>query len=190
MRTKILLLVACACGGTEGTTTDAATGDSADIATGDGDPNKSGDRIKLKFLESTDGARLVTGMHDLDRGEDCAFSVASDGQTRCLPKSYGTALQEKGYFADAACTTPAAAVEACATPPKYVFLFPPPSCLSSPPVVGPEVYLRGTTMTSAYRKDVNNQCISTGLSLATTYYGLGAKVSASEFQAAEIKTGE
>lgn len=63
----------------------------------------SGTRIKAKWLVTADGARQPNGWYDSMRKEDCGFSPASDGKTRCLPVSspYHTVV-----FSDGACTQP------------------------------------------------------------------------------------
>lgn len=62
----------------------------------------SGSRLKARWLVGSDGSRAVAGWYDTQIGAPCAYGVASDGKTRCLP----TADAPPGLlqFTDAACT--------------------------------------------------------------------------------------
>ena len=54
-----------------------------------GSPEGDG-RIQTVALVAEDGFRLETGLFDAQVGEACAFSVAADGQLRCLPQTFSS----------------------------------------------------------------------------------------------------
>lgn len=53
----------------------------------DAAPATSGKRLRARYYVGEDGSRQFVGWHDKERNEDCSFSVAEDGKTRCLPPS-------------------------------------------------------------------------------------------------------
>lgn len=67
-------------------------------------PLASGTRIKARVGTTADGAKMFLGWFDAERGVDCEFLKAADGQTRCLP--VGPSVQAGKLFSDSACTTP------------------------------------------------------------------------------------
>ncbi len=81
------------------------------------DVNQSGTRLKARFYAGADGSKQFVGWHDTLRNEDCAYGVAADGETRCIPSGKPVS----NIFADAACTQGLADVfKGCATPPTVV----------------------------------------------------------------------
>lgn len=190
----MLVLGLCACGTTrgDGPIDDAGMGDGggadsgseADGGTGEStDINKSGTRIKMKVLNSPDGAKVFQGNYDSQRNEECAFQVASDGMTRCLP--VGASVTYGVYFADANCTVPAGfAYPGCNTVPTYVTASPPATCPFSP-TTGMAVYARGAVITSHYTKS-GATCTLNGPLAGYTFYTSGALIPVSDFQSATI----
>jgi hypothetical protein len=75
----------------------------------------SGERIRVRFWVTGDGARIFRSLYDSEVHTDCSPLVAADGKTRCLPPIQSIAF---GHFADSECTQPLAAVSSanCATP--------------------------------------------------------------------------
>lgn len=69
------------------------------------DGTKDGTRLKARYYVAEDGARQFAGWYDTQRGEDCAFQIASDGKRRCLPAAR---VNGGTYYADSACTQPLA----------------------------------------------------------------------------------
>jgi hypothetical protein len=81
------------------------------------DPYQSGTRLKASYWAGTDGSKQFTGWHDSQRNEDCSFTTAADGSTRCTPN----AAFSSTYFADANCTQPVYVVgSTCESLPPYV----------------------------------------------------------------------
>jgi hypothetical protein len=60
---------------------------------------RSGTRIKMQVLTTPDGAKQFNGWFDTQRNESCAFQLASDGVTRCLPGTLSFSI-----FTDSTCT--------------------------------------------------------------------------------------
>ncbi len=158
MRYAMLMVVSTACTSTShepppgapsdgGPDIDGSVSDDAGADTPDPiDIHRSGTRLKVKVLNSSDGAKVFQAMHDTDRDEDCAFQLASDGTTRCLPTSIAHAGT---YFANSSCTTPLAAVFVGCTAPAYVSVPVGSSCATSPGQ-GARVFLRNPTLFSSY----------------------------------------
>src|SRR5258708_29782926 len=50
------------------------------------DVNAGGTRLKANYYAGSDGSQqFLSTFHDAQRNEDCAFAIAADGTTRCLP---------------------------------------------------------------------------------------------------------
>lgn len=178
--TRLVVLMLVGCGNTGDT---AAPVDGA-IAQTCGDAglcsptgaNRSGTRIRLRYLETPDGARVVTGVRDAQRDEDCAFQLAADGATRCLP----AATELGAFYADAGCSQPVAIVSDCYDAPKY--LSGPGSVSCNTTIQRKKICLAGAKLASAYRfNDFNGTCASTGASNGTGYYPIDTEVPATDF---------
>jgi hypothetical protein len=103
-----------ASGGGSGGIVDALTDP---VTEASADPYQSGSRLKANYYAGSDGSKQWIGWHDSQRNEDCGFTKAADGATRCMPA--GVAIV--AYYADAACTQPLAYVSCYqGTPPRYV----------------------------------------------------------------------
>ena len=122
----------------------------------------SGTRIKAKWLVTADGARQPNGWYDSMRKEDCLFTAAGDGKTRCIPL-FGAGATI--YFTDAACSQPLAALslptdagcQASAIP-KYGW-FPDYSCSAAGSVGLYRTFSVGSavaTPSTAFQKSVTN----------------------------------
>jgi hypothetical protein len=137
-----LLLFGCNDGAHNGTDASDPTGDDDDDTTGDDDDDSAGDdagtgdtdplsvnrggsRIKMRVGTTPDGARAFLGWHDTMTDDDCAFSIAADGQQRCLPSAQSAFIQN--FFSDSGCSQPLGYVSTsnCSTlsPPKYAYSF-------------------------------------------------------------------
>ena len=102
----LILNAACSGGGQKAPADGGATADgggSADGGTMTTTGWQSGARLRA-VLKAIDQARLFEAWHDTMLDVDCAFSVASDGRSRCVPlpptADFG--------FSDSACTMPVA----------------------------------------------------------------------------------
>lgn len=62
----------------------------------------SGTRLKQRVITGDDGSQAFAGWFDSMRGENCAYEVAGDGVTRCLPAAQPVNIS----YTDAACTVP------------------------------------------------------------------------------------
>jgi len=182
-----------ACGpAADGRTTDAgpSVGDGGVVGgSGQDQPIKfnSGTRIKAKVtntsISTADGAKYTSsafaGWYDAARQEDCSPKSAGDGKIRCLPATMNTP-----YYADAACTAPAALVVTDPTPgcsppqPKYLGVLPPAAC---PQTGGTRVYRLGPTITTFYSKSSTGTCSGPATSPGLSFYTLGAEVPVTEF---------
>lgn len=180
MKLALATIALAACTTTNQSVPDAAS-PTPDAAMSDF--NASGSRIKLRYLETPDGAKLVTGLFDSQRSEDCSFRMASDGETHCLP----VAPAAVGFYSDTSCSQPALELDSCAPAPKYLVAIGAVSCASAPPTAGPRIYKTGTASTSAYRI-VGTTCTNTGVQTDLVFYALGAEVDPSEFASADLKT--
>jgi len=103
-------------GGQAGATTaTGAGGEDASSSTGAGGgasettalPFGSGTRLRAVVHDFGGGALLRVGVHDAELEARCTFSVAADGQLRCLPE--GSTV----YFADGSCTEPVLVEQPC-----------------------------------------------------------------------------
>jgi hypothetical protein len=144
--------------------------------------NRSGTRIKMKVLNTPDGAKVFQGSYDSQRNEDCAFQVASDGVTRCVPTSIA---RSDGFFADAACTVPIGlSFPGCALP-TYVAVPSSASTCFAAPTPGPRIYARGATHPTYYRKS-GTTCLGPNTTpVDTFFYGItGAEIPPTSFQMA------
>ncbi len=118
-------LLASACSGrtaptTHTQSTDAstsATPPAASVPPGHAAAQKSGARLRARYIAGADGSRQFVGWWDSERKEECAFAKAEDGTLRCLPTSYPTT-----YFADASCTKRVLFVDEKVCTPKYAAL--------------------------------------------------------------------
>ncbi len=80
----------------------------------------AGSRLKVRYLEASDGAKQFVGWFDSARSEECTFrSYEVDGTLRCLPTAI--APYQPGFFADADCKTPLALAQPSG-PVKYALL--------------------------------------------------------------------
>jgi hypothetical protein len=86
--------------------------------------SESGTRLKAKRYVGADGSKQFVNWFDSARNEDCYFSSASDGKTRCLP----TGAYALSYFSDATCTTRLAYQGVGCAAPKYAIVPPNPTC--------------------------------------------------------------
>ncbi|WP_437714962.1 hypothetical protein WMF45_00235 [Sorangium sp. So ce448] len=66
----------------------------------------SGSRLKARFITADDGSKAYTPdvWFDSERGENCQFIKAADGQLRCLPTEHRASAGS--YYSDEACTRP------------------------------------------------------------------------------------
>jgi hypothetical protein len=158
------------------------------VSTAKADPNQSGTRLKAKYYVGTDGSKTFAGMHDGQLGVDCAFTLASDGTTRCLP-GYGTgaALANEPYFADSGCTQPLGFSYSGCPSPTYAT-----GSISSSCQYAPEERIFAVTgvVTGTAYQGTPSSCTAFQASALTTvaFYSLGAEVPPSTFVQGTVQT--
>ncbi len=88
----------------------------------------SGTRLKAKYTAGSDGSKLYDPevLSDSELGVDCAFGLASDSTTRCLPTISPASIATFVEYTDSKCEDPIALINpppsGCTpAPPKYVF---------------------------------------------------------------------
>jgi hypothetical protein len=150
--------------------------------------NLSGTRLKVNFISGVDGSQVITGMHDSQRNEDCAFTIAADGVLRCLPSgSYSV-----GVYTDAGCAQPIVGVAKGCTA-TYAIVAAATSCGAQT-----HVYTLGPAFTGAKSYALNDDgiCVTYPATGITTFettldlYTLGSEVPASSFVQGTLQTGQ
>lgn len=144
------------------------------------DTNQSGSRIKVKFYAGDDGSKAFLGLYDSQRQEDCTFSLASDGTTRCLPGGLTTG----SYFADSACTTKLALsfTTSCTTP-KYATV-----TSVSCPSGGAQIFQLGAPFTGTAYGSTGTSCVVTTIPGTFLLYSIGSEVPPGSFVSATSQT--
>jgi hypothetical protein len=97
---SLLCLPLAACGSDD----EASQPGSDDLSLADG--YQSGSRLHA-VLRVADQASVFSTWHDTELDVDCAFGLASDGSTRCVPTAGYTSM-----YSDADCTTPVGVFQA------------------------------------------------------------------------------
>ncbi|NUP13336.1 MAG: hypothetical protein HOW73_45440 [Polyangiaceae bacterium] len=83
---------------------------------------ENGTRLRARVMHASDGAAQFMGWRDSELDVDCGFTVAADGESRCLPAVFFSTTGI-GIYADAGCTVRAyQTVPSCsgAVVPKFV----------------------------------------------------------------------
>jgi hypothetical protein len=145
----------------------------------------SGSRLKGKYKLGDDGSKAYDPLvfHDAQRNEDCAYAIAADGVTRCLPTAVTT---EPIFYKDAACTQGVVGLVTAGpgcpfTPPPYATRVSVPLC-GSPDTTS--VFPTGalTTVPSPlYYVGAGTCQAGPQPSPSLAYYTVGAELSASLF---------
>jgi len=172
----IVVVVVAACSGGNVTIID---GPGPDTGSGSGvDPNegaRSGSRLKLTWVNFTDGTRQWNSFYDAERKEGCyPYPAWIDGKVYCTPDSNGSVV-----YTDASCTQKVGQVyddPSCATtPPTYLLEWRYGFCESSPA----HLYLRGSqvSVASYYTRNYDGTCGGPYTDTQELYYQLGAEVS-------------
>jgi hypothetical protein len=188
-------------GGTDATASSSASSSSGSSGTttssGSPVPNAmadtwyaSGSRLKLRYFESSDGAKQFTGWADSARSnEECAFAWHADLSWRCVPTP--TAQPLIAFFGAADCTsTPLSLVaKTVLAAPSYFYSY----AQTSAGPMGIRMYTAGAkiaTPGTVYSGTPAACSSSAGGSLATVYdfYNLGAEVPSTAFADAAKKT--
>lgn len=150
------------------------------------DTTQSGSRLKAKYYVGSDGSKQFIGWHDSMLNVDCAFVLASDGTTRCMPY-YPEAALIATYFSDSGCTQALALVATGCTPPIYGSQS--QAGMGGACATGFDRILQvGAAYTGASYTGAPASCIATPSPSAYVLYSLGSEVAPSTFVAATIQT--
>lgn len=188
--------------GNSGDTAD--TGDSGDTGNSGNSGNSgnellsavysSGSRLKVKYFESPDGAKVFRNLWDSQLNETCYFQYFSDGKYRCFPQSV-CSLNETYYYDDN-CKSSLTLVMCNKAYPKskYVALSSAISVadgIATYPVekvyeVGSAYSGKAFSLSGENCVDITDGLQNTGLN----FYSLGGEVPFSTFQEGSIKTLE
>jgi hypothetical protein len=171
----LLIVVVAACSGGNVTIVDGST---PDVSSGSAsDPNegaRSGSRLKLTWVDFTDGTRQWNSFYDAERKEACyPYPAWTNGKVYCTPEDSGSIV-----YTDAGCTQKVGQVyndPSCATPPPtYLLEWIYGYCVSSPA----HLYLRGakTTVAQYYTRNYDGTCGGPYSDSQENYYQLGAEV--------------
>jgi len=146
---------------------------------------QSGSRLKTRWLTGEDGSKIVAGMRDSEREEDCSFRSAADGATRCLPTQVA---YTNTWYADAACAQLLAYTQKGCAAPKYASeaALAAGGCAQTAGTRIREVRarFRGATL---YTKNTNGECTSSpsaGYLASYDLYTLAAELPPETFVAA------
>jgi hypothetical protein len=143
------------------------------------DVNQSGTRLKAQYYAGVDGSKAFAGMYDTTLKQDCAYAVAADGKSRCLPAG-PRVIASTTYYSDAACKQPILNVpKTCTTPPPYVSTFDAscggattfhvyPSGAAFTP--GTDIYFGGGKNCTKIKPTAGADWVSTGGELAATMF--------------------
>jgi len=165
----------------------------------------NGTRLRARVLRTigSDGShgRTLVGWYDGQRKEECEFTPASDGTTRCMP----TVIDYAEGYRDASCTAPYVRIAKGATLPKYVELetLPVPTADPSKPIgamsetsprriapIGTEIPEPTTTYGHEDGKCVKRAVYDDGDAIEPwgTTYTVGAEIPPAEFVAGTVET--
>ena len=142
---------------------------------------ENGARLRANALVGTDGSRQFRSWQDTDLQVECAFVLAEDGQTRCLPTGATAYFTGAGYFADSACTEVATTVACTNQSPVYGWEF-----LNTCPT-STRIYSLAGTSAALYLGD-GTSCTAVPIPPSQMVVKRGAAVPASNFVGASIVT--
>lgn len=188
MRRAMLLGVGLAlagCGGAMGGEVDggSGTGSGGGIGTSFDREALSGTRLKQRYLQGDDGSRTPQGFFDTTRSENCAFTVAEDGEQRCIPIDATYLLGT--FFYDSACTERVgyAPQGSCPTV-KYGIEYS-TQCPAGAVVYGATLYT--PTMATLFGRNASScNAVNPATFPTFTFYRIGGKVPASSFARAVV----
>ena len=123
---SVAMLAACSSSGGPSAEPDAGPGgDGGGEEAGLTCEGKSGSRLRQLVRDHDDGSSEVVHLVDSERGLQCVFATAPDGQLRCMPrvdqdKVYGGILR----YLDSSCSQPIASVDSEAHPVLFRYSVP------------------------------------------------------------------
>ena len=148
----------------------------------------NGSRLKVKYWVGDDGSKTPVPfvLWDSARSEDCVFTTAADGKSRCLPTS-GNAFVGS-YYSDSGCTKPLgwwSSSSACSgSNRKYA------SLTDTDCSLGTHIFPVQSAFTGTVYSNALGTCkVLEATALASvSLFSLGAEIPASSFVAATMKT--
>jgi hypothetical protein len=148
-----------------------------------------GKRLKAQYYVAADGARQFATFHDTELKQDCAFTTASDGVVRCLPKF----VFSSPFFLDKACSERVIWDSVCGIAEGAPVAFSLPKrasdCGANPSVIYETTYyLAGATVkpTAIYQSGPAG-CTESAMFEAGVYRRLSPEIPATSFVAARIQ---
>ena len=168
-------------GGTGGGTAQTGTGGTGSTTTQTTVSAISGTRLKAYWATAADGSQQFMFLwRDTQLNIDCNFTLAQDGQWRCLP----TAMLAT-YFSDSSCMT-RVGYDLCATTNHPGYISVPAAATSSCSVApAPTLYGRGAQYTGTVYTGTPSACSDASSFLsAFSFYALGSAVDVTTFQSA------
>jgi hypothetical protein len=168
-----------------GSSSSGASGSSGSpVPDANADETQSGSRLKAAYYVGGDGSKQFAHWVDSARNnEACAFTVAADGATRCIPTSIAYTLK----YADAQCVLPLLETPSGCALSAYVSTFTSSSCPTATVSTGVFPVAALTTPVALYLK-AGPSCIATSVSTAYSYYSTGPVISPASFQDAQLQT--
>lgn len=166
-------------GATGGTSQNGAGGSGQGVSTTQS--ALSGSRLKAYWVTASDGSQEFASLwRDTQLNIDCNFTIAPDGQWRCLPTMMPTSL----FYSDSGCSTPLGYFPcASQTQPGYISVPMPSSGTCSQGSTS--IHTRGAQYTGAVYEGTPSACSSASSSLTAPYlfYSLGSPADLTTFQA-------
>jgi hypothetical protein len=138
-----------------------------DFATLDEATPSTQGRVQQRYLESSDGARVLLGLFDSELGTECAITL--DGARsggKCVPRSVSV---PSNLFSDAGCTQPRIPFRKGCQVPK-VSAQPGKACFGS--VTVPELYQTGVASALPLYNTTTGQCVASTAEAGLSYYSL------------------
>lgn len=147
---------------------------------------KSGTRLRARYVAGGDGSREFVGWHDMERDEDCSFKQGDAGKLRCMPAAHPVL-----DYSDAECTKPIVTLppqlDCNGNAPKYVIA----TDYSDPCIVKARLFEMGKAtqviVDPVYRSTVNG-CMPTGGGALATFYEVGAELPMTELVEGSVVT--
>jgi hypothetical protein len=140
---------------------------------------QDGTRLRLQVLSTADGATSPwPEFLDQQLATECSFSVAGDGQQRCMPADTTIASDR---YADTACTQPVLDIPASSIAPHYANKRDARGCATS------SYYRVSSAHSGTTYQNTTSTCVAAPVDPTHVYYTL-APVAASAFESATVGT--
>lgn len=140
----------------------------------------SGTRLRTRYITGADGSKQLVGFYDSTLKVECTFITAGDGKTRCLPIGGSAAanIAANAYYADSACTQPAAYAAYPLCPTTYAAQGD-PSPTSCSTGYTYRVYSLGAKLSTYYVK--GGSCTATAVPPTLQMWAVGTEIPPAQF---------